>query len=134
MQTVFSHIGLNCVDLKITERFYERHFGFTRATEINIKGKRIVFLKADDILLELFLADGRPPASFDNDGPADPGFRHIAFQVDDIEAKLSEMGSEAKITLGPVDLSDWIKGWKVVWIRDPDGRIVEINQENKDED
>jgi glyoxylase I family protein len=134
MLATFSHIGLNCDDPEITERFYERHFGFVRSRKINIDGRQIIFLRAGNIHLELFQADGKLPASDENDGPSNAGFRHIAFQVDDIYAQLNEMGADAEITLGPVDLNDQIKGWKVVWIKDPDGRIVEISHGYRDVD
>jgi glyoxylase I family protein len=131
---VFSHIGLNCGDPEITERFYKRYFGFKRSRQIDIDGRQIIFLRAGNIHLELFKADGKLPASDKSDGPSNTGFRHIAFHVDDIYAKLDEIGLEAKVTLGPADLGGQIKGWKVVWIEDPDGRIVEISHGYQDED
>ena len=62
------------------------------------------------------------------DGHHFPGVRHLAFKVDDVDAKLAEMGDDAKITLGPLDFSEVIPGWRTVWVADPDGRIVEISQ------
>jgi glyoxylase I family protein len=38
------------------------------------------------------------------------------------------MGSDAKVTLGPLDFDAFIPGWRTVWIADPDGNIVEITQ------
>jgi glyoxylase I family protein len=60
--------------------------------------------------------------------------RHLAFKVDDVDAKLAEMGADAKITLGPLNFDDYIPGWRTVWIADPDGRIVEISQGFVDQD
>jgi glyoxylase I family protein len=48
--------------------------------------------------------------------------------VDDVDAKLAEMGEAAKLTLGPVDFSDFIPGWRTAWLADPEGNIVEISQ------
>ncbi len=132
-RATFSHIGLNCIDPEITERFYSTHFGFKRSRSININGRQLIFLRAGNIHLELFKADGGSPAPDEADGATGTGVRHIAFQVDDIDTKLSDMRAAAKVTLGPADLSDHIKGWKVVWIKDPDGRIVEISQGYQDE-
>jgi glyoxylase I family protein len=67
-----------------------------------------------------------------NDGPTHPGFRHLAFKVDDVDKKLASM-TNVEITLGPLDFDDFIPGWRTVWIRDPDGRIVEISQGFTDE-
>lgn len=38
------------------------------------------------------------------------------------------MGADAKVTLGPLDFDAFIKGWRTVWVSDPDGNIVEISQ------
>ncbi len=130
----FSHIGLNCIDLDITERFYQKHFGFKRSRVISIGDRILIFLTNGNIHLELFQSDDSSISPDKKDGQTNVGFRHIAFQVDDIDAKLNLMGDNAEITLGPADLNDHIKDWKVVWIKDPDGRIVEISQGYTDED
>ena len=132
IETKIAHIGLNCIDPEITECYYQKHFGFVRAKQIDINGRRLIFLKNGEIRLELFQVDGALPDE-NRDGPTNTGFRHIAFQVDDIDAKLLEMGADVKVTMGPYDLSDHINGWKVVWVRDPDGRIVEISQGYEDD-
>jgi glyoxylase I family protein len=36
------------------------------------------------------------------------------------------------VTLGPLDFDGFIKGWRTVWVSDPDGTIVEISQGHKD--
>jgi len=43
------------------------------------------------------------------------------------------MGDDAVITLGPLDFDTFIQGWRTVWIKDPEGNIVEISQGYKDE-
>ncbi|MHC5828004.1 MAG: VOC family protein, partial [Nostoc sp.] len=50
------------------------------------------------------------------------------FQVDDVDAKLAEIGNDAKVTLGPLNFDSFIPGWRTVWVSDPDGNIVEISQ------
>jgi len=85
--------------------------------------------------LELFSAEGETPvAPAGGDGPHYPGLRHIAFQVDNVDAVLSAMGDEAKITLGPLDFDAFIPGWRTVWLADPDSNIVEVSQGYTDED
>ncbi len=125
----FSHVAISCKDPLATEQFYTRHFGFKRARVIPLGEDQIVFIKSGDIYLEIFRAKEQaliPPAS--QDGPWYPGWRHIAFKVDNVDAKLAEMGDDAKITLGPLNFDDFIKGWRTVWLADPDGNIVEISQ------
>jgi glyoxylase I family protein len=60
--------------------------------------------------------------------------RHLAFKVDNVDAKLAEMGNDVQITLGPLNFDRDIPGWRTVWIADPDGRIVEISQGFVDQD
>jgi glyoxylase I family protein len=92
-------------------------------------GTEVVFLKCGEVYLELFQAQEDspvPPAK--EAGPKYPGVRHIAFQVDDVDAKLSELGDAARITLGPLNFDEVIPGWRTVWLADPDGNVVEISQ------
>lgn len=133
----FAHIGINCRDPMTTEEFYNKHFGFKRARVIPLENDQIVFLKTKegDLYLEIFKATEEPPAPPTmNDGPNYPGFRHLAFKVDDVDAKLEEMGNDARITQGPMNFDDFIPGWRTVWIADPDDRIIEISEGYLDQD
>ena len=86
------------------------------------------------VALELFPAEGeRRRRAASGTGPTHPGVRHLAFLVDDLDAKLAEMGDDAKITLGPLDMGGFIEGMRVAWITDPEGNIVELNQGYEDE-
>lgn len=130
-----SHMAVSCKDLKTTESFYTKYFGFKRARVISIGEEQVVFIKLDQVYLELFQAKGEPPVpSGDKDEPMYPAWRHIAFQVNDVDAKLAEMGDAAKITLGPLNFDEFIPGWRTVWVADPDGNIVEISQGYSDQD
>ena len=62
------------------------------------------------------------------DGPLYPGVRGISFMVDNIDAQLAAMGSQAHITFGPLDFGSFVPGWKSVWLADPDGNIVQVTQ------
>jgi glyoxylase I family protein len=126
----FHHVAISCADLKTTEAFYTDYFGFSRARAIPLGGgNEIVFLKNGSAYLELFQAEGdRPSPTVAADGPHYPGWRHIAFKVDSVDATLAAMGADAKVTLGPLDFDAFIKGWRTVWVADPDGNIVEISQ------
>jgi glyoxylase I family protein len=126
----FHHMGVMCSDMAASERFYSKHFGFRRARVAPLGGDdRIVFLKSGSCYLELFRATQASPApAAGGPGPEYPGWRHLAFIVDDVDAKLAEMGADAKVTAGPMDFDAFIPGWRTVWIADPDGNIVEISQ------
>ena len=78
--------------------------------------------------LELFHATRRRPHAAEERRHGWPGVRHFAFQVNDVDAKLAEIGGDAHVNLGPLEFNDFIPGWKTVWVRDPDGNVVEISQ------
>ena len=130
----FSHVAVSCRDPLAVERFYTRYFGFTRARVIPLGEEQIVFIKSGDVYLELFQAKGDSPVGpATADGPGYPAWRHIAFQVDDVDAKLAEMGADARVTQGPMSFDAFIPGWRTVWVLDPNGNVVEISQGYVDE-
>lgn len=125
----FHHMALTCNDAEAVEAFYVKHFGFQRARVIDLGESKIVFLRAGEAYLELFETKEAPPVEkAGNDGPGYPGWRHIAFKVDDVDATLAAMGDDARVTLGPFSFDDFIPGWRTVWVADPEGNIVEISQ------
>ena len=132
----FHHLGVVCRDPVASEAFYTRHFGFRRARVVPLGGNdQIVFLKSGGLYLELFKATQANPVPHPSGpGPEYPGWRHLAFKVDDVDAKVAELGSDARITAGPMSFDDFIPGWKTVWVADPDGNIVEISQGFVDQD
>jgi len=135
---IFSQVAITCKDPIATEKFYTKYFGFKRARVAKLPdGDRIVFIKMGDsaFYLEIFKAkEEAPVAAATNDGYQFPSVRHLAFKVDNVDAKLAEIGEAAKITLGPLNFDDYIPGWRTVWIADPDGRIVELSQGFVDEE
>lgn len=130
----FSHVGLTCNDPLAVEKFYTEHFAFKRARVYAPGPEQVVMIRSGNVCLELFKAkeDAPVPAAGES-GPDYPGWRHICFQVDDLEAKLKEMGGDARLTLGPLDMSGFIPGMRVCWLADPEGNIVELNQGYVDE-
>jgi len=132
---VWSHVALNCQDQKTTEEFYRRWLGFERVRTVSLGDQEIIFLRNGHVLLELFGANGDPLFTSTADGPANPGvIRHLAFQTDDVDAFLAELGDEAPVSLGPLDFHDFIPGWRTVWLLDPDGVTVEVSQGYRDQD
>lgn len=135
VQLTFSHIALACDDPLAIERFYTKHFGFSRARVYLPGPGQVVVIKSGNVSLELFPAkEQRPVPPADQDGPWYPGYRHMAFLVDDLDAKLAQIGDEARVTLGPLDMGGFIPGMRVAWIADPEGNIVELNQGYVDEE
>jgi glyoxylase I family protein len=131
----FAHMGFNCQDPIAMEKFYAKYFGFKRVRVIPIDKGQIVFIRSGTITLELFSAEGERPTPLpEKDGYTFPGWRHISFKVENVDAKLAEMGTDARITFGPFDFDQVIPGWRTVWVADPEGNIIEISQGYVDED
>jgi glyoxylase I family protein len=125
----WAHVGLNCRDQRATERFYTDVFGFRRARVVSADGTDVVFLRQGDVYLELFDSARHQPETSDGDGPHHPGVaRHLAFQVDDLDTFLTRVPENLDVSLGPLAFDEFIPGWRTVWVRDPDGVIVEISQ------
>jgi glyoxylase I family protein len=132
---VWSHVALNCRDQAVTEQFYKRWLGFERVRTVPLGEQEILFLRNGHVLLELFGSSGEPLFDPKADGPPNPGvIRHLAFQTDDVDTFLAELGDEAPVSLGPLDFHDFIPGWRTVWLTDPDGVIVEVSQGYRDQD
>lgn len=125
----FSHIAMSCQDPTVVEEFYCRHFGFRRARVYAPGPQQVVMIRSGNICLELFPAGAvRIAPHPEADGPQYPGWRHIAFLVNDLDIKLAEMGEDVRLTLGPLDMSEFIPGMRAAWLADPEGNIVELNQ------
>tara|TARA_A100001011_G_scaffold132422_1_gene139543 strand:- start:1611 stop:2021 length:411 start_codon:yes stop_codon:yes gene_type:complete len=136
MLQIVSQLAITCKDQSVTEDWYVKNFGFKRARVAKLPdGNEIIFIKMADssFYLELFKSDSDSPCPDSiNDGHTFPGFRHLAFKVNNVDEKLKSI-SNPEITLGPVDFDAWIVGWRTAWIKDPDGRIIEISQGFTDE-
>jgi Lactoylglutathione lyase and related lyases len=125
----FHHVSLTCQDPLAVERFYTKHFGFMRARVVQLGDRQIVFIRNREMYFELFQAtEAAPIAPSTDDGYPWPSVRNVSFMVDDIDAKLAEMGDDAVVQFGPLDFKDFIPGWKLVWLRDPGGHLIQITQ------
>ena len=133
-KTTFSHIALVCKDSIKIEDFYTKYFGFKRTRVYAPGPDQVVMIKLDNIYFELFKAkEDSPVLPPTKAGQEYPGWRHVCFSVDNIDEKLSELKDVVKITLGPTDMSEFIPNMRVVWITDPEGNIIELNQGYKDD-
>jgi glyoxylase I family protein len=131
----YNHVAVVADDPIVLERWYTKHFGFRRARVVMPGPDQTVFIKRDDTYMEIFKSSAPLPiAQPGGAGPDFPGLRHLSFIVDDIDAVLAELGPDANVTLGPADFSDFIPGWRTVWVSDPAGNIVEISQGYVDEE
>lgn len=130
----WSHVGLNCRDVAATEAFYREWFGFRRARVVHDDHGHVVFLRSGDVYLELFASTAEPFRRPAADGPRHPGVaRHLAFQIDDLDAFLARADGRLPVSLGPLAFDDLVPGWRTVWVTDPDGVVVEVGQGYRDQ-
>lgn len=132
--SIMHHVGLSCDDPLTIERWYTKHFGFKRSRVYAPGLGQVVMIGVGGVYLELFKAsEPRPFPKAEGAGCEYSGIRHLAFLVDDLAAKLAELGDEAPVTLGPIDFSEFIVGERTAWVADPEGNIIELNQGYVDE-
>lgn len=130
----FAHMALNCVNPEKIERFYEKHFGFTRKhVFIDQAGEQIIMIGMGNVYLELFSTfQSSNRKKTETTGPEAKGWRHICFTVENLDDKLSQIGEDLKITQGPINLDDFVEGMKACWIEDPEGNIIELCEGYRD--
>ena len=141
---MIDHINIVVADLERAAHFYETVFGFARGFSAPLEGQWIetvtglegaraqcLFLEAPDggARIELIRYDAPDAATPPEPGPHQRGLRHIAFQVEDIDATLAKVRE-----LGIAPFSDPVEvpfrvanlGVKrLVYLRDFDGVLVE---------
>lgn len=118
------HIAINTGNIKASCEFYRDILGFEQLETIENGDNTITyFLLPDGARLELFDYHGKN--SVIGRGDSDAGLRHIAFEVEDVEAHEKELREKGvDITLTATDLHHL--GAKVLLFTDPDGIILEF--------
>jgi glyoxylase I family protein len=129
--TAIQHVAFNCMDLKKTEDFYTKHFGFRRARVFNAgKPNEFLLLRRDKFCLEIFPAKNAQDA-VQAEQPL--GFKHMAFEVDNIEEAVIKLNADGVKTDNIIDCSAIIKGMRICFFNDPDGNRIELMQGYKDQ-
>jgi catechol 2,3-dioxygenase-like lactoylglutathione lyase family enzyme len=147
------HVGITVKDLDASIRFYHDVLGLEFSNEpspwfdgpdlgpaVGVPGAalRQVSLLLGDTTLEL-LEYKSPPSQ--TEGPLmsqSLGASHVAFQVDDIEAKKTELEAQGIQFYSDVNVVDEgvLAGWRWVYFEDPDGyplELVEVAYYNAEE-
>jgi catechol 2,3-dioxygenase-like lactoylglutathione lyase family enzyme len=137
------HFGVTVKDLDEALRFYHDILGLAFETEpspwfegselergVGVPGAalRQVTLRAGDATLELLeyasppSETSRPPLS------SNLGASHVAFLVDDIEAKKAELEAKGVQFYSEINIVDEgvLAGWRWVYFSDPDGYPLEL--------
>jgi catechol 2,3-dioxygenase-like lactoylglutathione lyase family enzyme len=133
--SVVNHLGHCVADLERARRFYTEVFGFEVEREIALPdqpsakllrlapplGLRALYLRRDGLVRELmeFGAADNPPAR--ERVVNEPGLTHVSFCVDDV----AETG-RLVTSLGGSVLEETDLGGRAVFVRDPDGQLIEL--------
>ena len=131
---VFNHVGQCVSDLERSKRFYVDLLGFTVEREIQPPdelsakllrlppplGMTACYLRRDGFVLELlhFAAvalQARPPRAMN-----EPGLTHVSVSVEDVAGVLGAVDAYGGQVLTDTNIGHG------VFIRDPDGQLVEI--------
>ncbi|MBO0767465.1 MAG: VOC family protein [Solirubrobacterales bacterium] len=137
----FDHIGTVVDDLNAAEDFFVA-LGFERAGEMEVSGEavdcinglsgvraEIVMLRAPDGGANLELSKYHAPVFGEREIPAPanrPGYRHICLEVDDLDARLSDVRARGFDTVG--DVCEYGGAYRLCYVRGPEGLIVELGE------
>lgn len=141
--TGFWHGGVAVSDMDEACSFYEGLLGLEvvsdrvadqasllAVTAATVEAIRICMLKVpgSDVYVEL-LQYGRPAAVNPSFLPASTaGTGHLCFYVDDLRETWQRLSAAGVVSLsdGPVDTSERIPGTWCIYLRDPDGYLIEM--------
>jgi len=127
MITGIAHNALSVSDMEASVRFYRDVLGLTKAFELNDnKGNPwIVYMKVcDGKFLELFHNGVKDP---DSHYAGDLiGFHHFCFEVDDIDEMARKVHAAGLRDSDTVSTN--LDRNRAIWIEDPDGNAVEIEE------
>lgn len=118
------HFSIRCRDLDKTVAYYESMFGAKVILRRNLSGsKRIVYLRLGETMIELM--DMGPALEV-----ADPreyyGVHHLGLKTKDFQAQYHSLKEKGADFLG--EPFEPRKGIHLVFLRDPNGAIIEICQ------
>jgi glyoxylase I family protein len=118
------HIAIICNNYAVSKKFYTQVLGLTVVREIYRKERdsyKLDLALNGQYIIELF-SFPNPPARPSH--PEAAGLRHIAFEVDDIEATIAALSVHA-VNAEPIR-TDEFTGKKFTFIADPDDLPIEF--------
>ena len=118
------HIAIICSDYEKSKHFYSKVLGLKIEREVYREGRQSYKLDlevGDHYQIELF-SFPNPPARPSR--PEAAGLRHLAFEVDDIEAAITHIDGFG-IEIEPIRVDEFT-GKRFTFFADPDGLPVEL--------
>ncbi len=129
----FNHVAFNCRNVPAQERFYTKHFGFTRSRTFHRgQPEEFIMLKLGTVRLELFPTVSLKVADC-NAGEQAVGFKHLAFDVPKLEPMVEALKADGVSCDPIIDCSPMVPGLRIVFFRDLEGNIIELMEGYADE-
>jgi glyoxylase I family protein len=119
----FHHVAIICSNYERSKHFYSDILGFHIIAE-TYRAERQSYeldLRSGDCQIELFSFPNPPPRS---STPEAQGLRHLAFDVENIEAVIHELENK-EISVEPIRV-DALTGKRFTFFQDPDGLPLEL--------
>lgn len=118
------HIAVICSDYEVSKKFYTEVLGLQILREVyrpERKSYKLDLGIGDEYVIELFSFPDPPPRPSQ---PESCGLRHLAFSVEEIAAKFSELTDKGLVC---EDIrTDEFTGKKFFFTQDPDGLPIEF--------
>ena len=149
----YTHTNLIAVDWKKLSKFYQKVFGCVAVPPQrdlsgewieNLTGIKNVRIRGEHLRLPGYGEDGPTLEIFSYDEQADepaankkminaPGFAHIAFAVDDVQAALDSVKKNGGSAIGKITEQKYSDGrtGTFVYCRDLEGNIIELQKWDK---
>lgn len=119
------HVAFLCADIGAMERFYADKLGFVRARTFRPGSADSFFImKRDNVRIELF------PVLAKDHGAR---FKHFAIGVDSLENTIKHLDGAGVEVDRVIDHSTAEHAFKVCFIRDPEGNVIEFMEGYTDE-
>lgn len=118
------HVAIICSNYERSKRFYVDVLGCKIVNEINRSERQSFALELSVnglYQIELFSFPNPPKRS---SNPEACGLRHLAFQVDDLDAVIAELKSK-DVPVEDIRINT-VNGKRLAFFRDPDGLPIEL--------
>ena len=118
------HVAIICTNYEISKHFYVNKLGFEVLAETyreERKSYKLDLAVKGVYQIELFSFENPPPR---RSRPEATGLRHLAFEVDDVEAVIAELHNKG-IETESIRIDEFT-GKKFTFFNDPDGLPLEI--------
>ena len=137
------HTGITVSDLDRSIRFYRDLLGCEVSAPVRAEGPffeavtgvpgcqiDVAFARVSGHVIEL-LCYRNPPSKASTLRACDPGFMHVCLKVADLGRVVNVIRSSGFEPVGPVQKAEGgpVNGLKVVYVRDPDGVVLELIEE-----